>query len=117
MWVSINGLYSACLLVGVTPTAELFLTSFSHHTQKDGVLYFLANQDIKGFYEPLPSKLGPECWRPFFFFVSGGGLPKNVPSSFTPHPKSARSLPGSTQYRADSMPFTAYWANTRPMPL
>ncbi|GAA0170275.1 hypothetical protein LIER_24574 [Lithospermum erythrorhizon] len=32
MWVSIIGFYSACLLAGLTPTAEFFLTSFSQRT-------------------------------------------------------------------------------------
>ncbi|GAA0149337.1 hypothetical protein LIER_08540 [Lithospermum erythrorhizon] len=45
------------------------------------------------------------------------GLPNDVPSSFTHYPKSARSLPSFAQHRVDSMAFTAYWMNTRPMPL
>ncbi|GAA0152196.1 hypothetical protein LIER_10737 [Lithospermum erythrorhizon] len=72
---------------------------------------------LQGFCDPLPSKLDPESWRPFFLFVSGGRLPCDVPSGFTVHQKSTKALQGSAKHKADSVDFTAFWANTRPMPL
>ncbi|GAA0141504.1 hypothetical protein LIER_35405 [Lithospermum erythrorhizon] len=47
MCISIIGFYSARLLAGVTPTAEFFLTSFSHRTQKADFLYFTARTEMK----------------------------------------------------------------------
>ncbi|GAA0183454.1 hypothetical protein LIER_30862 [Lithospermum erythrorhizon] len=91
--------------------------TFSHRTQKDDFLYIMAKHGIKCFCEPFPSNLDPESWRPFFFFVLGEGLPKDVHFSFTHHPKSTGSLPGSAQHMADYAAFTTYWVNTRLMAL
>ncbi|GAA0169572.1 hypothetical protein LIER_24023 [Lithospermum erythrorhizon] len=66
MWLSIIEFYSACLLAGMTPTTEFFLTSFSQGTQKDDFLYFTARPDMKGFCEAFSSKVEPNTWRPFF---------------------------------------------------
>ncbi|GAA0172368.1 hypothetical protein LIER_26210 [Lithospermum erythrorhizon] len=57
MWISINGFYSACLLAGVTP---------------------MVKPQMKGFCEAFLSKVDPESWRPYFFFVSGEGLPADA---------------------------------------
>ncbi|GAA0186531.1 hypothetical protein LIER_33819 [Lithospermum erythrorhizon] len=84
MWISITGFYFACLLAGVTPTIEFFQTSFSQCTQNDDFFYFVVKPDTKGFCEAFPSRVDPESWRPFFFFVSGESLPTDVNSSFTP---------------------------------
>ncbi|GAA0166547.1 hypothetical protein LIER_21678 [Lithospermum erythrorhizon] len=75
MRLSIVGFYSTCLLAGVTPTAEFFLTSFSQRTQKDDFLYFTVRPDMKGFCGAFASKVEPDIWRPFFFYVVGDGLP------------------------------------------
>ncbi|GAA0156951.1 hypothetical protein LIER_14318 [Lithospermum erythrorhizon] len=96
MCISITGLSSAYLLIGVTPTAEFFLTSFSQRTEKDDFLYFVVKPEMKFFYEAFLSKVDPETWRPYFFFVSGEVLPTGVSSGFTSHPKSKAGLsPGS----------------------
>ncbi|GAA0157155.1 hypothetical protein LIER_14480 [Lithospermum erythrorhizon] len=117
MWIYIIGFYSACLLAGVTPTVEFFLTSFSQRTQKDDFLYFVVKLEMKGFREAFLSKVGLETWRPYFFFASGEGLPLGVPSGFTSHPNSKRALPRSTKHKADPIALSTYWANRRPMPL
>ncbi|GAA0168675.1 hypothetical protein LIER_40612 [Lithospermum erythrorhizon] len=106
VWVSINDFYFAYLLACVTSTAKLFFTAFSHRTQKDGFLYLVAKHNMKGFWDPFPSKLGPNFSMPYFFFVSGEGIPSDIPFSFTSHPKSKRSPTGSTQHKAYSMAFT-----------
>ncbi|GAA0184538.1 hypothetical protein LIER_31826 [Lithospermum erythrorhizon] len=99
------GFYSACLLAGVTPTAEFFLTSFSQRTQKDEFLYFVVKKEMKGFYEAFLSKVEPETWRPFFFFASGEGFPLGVPSGFTSHPNSKSALPKSAKHKMDAIAF------------
>ncbi|GAA0156994.1 hypothetical protein LIER_14354 [Lithospermum erythrorhizon] len=97
MRISITGFYSACLLTGITPITEFFLTSLSHRTQKDDFLYFVVKPKIKDFCEAILSKVDPESWRPFFFYVSGEGLPIHVPAWFTLHLKSIATglTPGS----------------------
>ncbi|GAA0171093.1 hypothetical protein LIER_25208 [Lithospermum erythrorhizon] len=99
IWISINDFYSVFLLAGVPPTAEFFLTSFLQRTQKDDFLYFMVKPHMKGFCEPLPSKLDPESWTPFVFFVSREGLSGYVPFGFTPHRKSTEALPGSIKHK------------------
>ncbi|GAA0164246.1 hypothetical protein LIER_19931 [Lithospermum erythrorhizon] len=117
MWVSIIGFDSACLLACMTPTTELFLTSFSQCIQKDGFLYFSVQTDMKGFYEAFSSKVEPGTWRPFLFYASGEGLPPEVPSDFVAHPKSNSALPRSAKHKADAHAFSTYWEDKSPMPL
>ncbi|GAA0185612.1 hypothetical protein LIER_32900 [Lithospermum erythrorhizon] len=117
MWISIVGFYSACLLAGVAPTAEFFLTSFSQRTKKDEFLYFVVKTEMKGFYEAFLSKVEPKTWRPFFFFASDEVLPLGVPSGFTSHPKSKSAPLRTAKHKADAIAFSTYWADRRPMPL
>ncbi|GAA0163335.1 hypothetical protein LIER_19229 [Lithospermum erythrorhizon] len=44
------------------------------------------------------------------------GLRIGVPTGFTCHPKSKGAYPRSTKHKADSIAFSTYLANTRPMP-
>ncbi|GAA0155864.1 hypothetical protein LIER_38168 [Lithospermum erythrorhizon] len=60
-----------CLLAGVNPMVEFFLTSFSQRTQKDEFLYFEVKSEMKGFHEAFFFKGEPETWMPFFFLASG----------------------------------------------
>ncbi|GAA0145179.1 hypothetical protein LIER_05431 [Lithospermum erythrorhizon] len=85
MWFSIVRFDSACLLAGVNPTGEFFLTSFSQRTQKDRFLYFTAKCDVRGFCEAFPSKVEPDHWRPYFLYVTGDSFPPEVPSDFREH--------------------------------
>ncbi|GAA0155211.1 hypothetical protein LIER_12988 [Lithospermum erythrorhizon] len=115
MWISIIGFYSVCLLAGVTPTAEFFLTSFSHRTQKDTFLYITERMDMKGFYKAFPSKVEPDSSRPYFFYLMGDGLPLDVPLGFVTHPKSNPSLPRSPRHKADAHGFSSYSEGKPPM--
>ncbi|GAA0176521.1 hypothetical protein LIER_29498 [Lithospermum erythrorhizon] len=69
----------------------------SQHTQKDNFLYFMVKPDMKHFCEAFLSKVDPESWRPFFFSVSGEGLPSDLPA-----------FAGSMKNKADSVAFAAY---------
>ncbi|GAA0183644.1 hypothetical protein LIER_31021 [Lithospermum erythrorhizon] len=89
MWVSINGLYSACLLVGVT--------------LKELPYYFLPSHP-KELLRALPFQIRLRSLRPLFF-VLGKGIHNDVPFSFTSHPKSMRLLLGSARHKVDSMAF------------
>ncbi|GAA0170560.1 hypothetical protein LIER_24790 [Lithospermum erythrorhizon] len=100
--------FFSCLLAGVTPMAEFFLTSFSQRTQKDGFLYFIEMIEMKGFCEAFSSKVEPDTWRPFFFYASGEGLRQGVPFGFMGHPKSHSALPRSAKHKADALAFSTY---------
>ncbi|GAA0167963.1 hypothetical protein LIER_22790 [Lithospermum erythrorhizon] len=117
MWLSIIGSYSACLLHDMTPTTEFFLTSSSQRNQKNGFLYFTVRPHMKGLCEAFLSKVEPDTWRPFFFYVDGDGLPPDVPSSFTEHPKSNAALIRTTKHKADAHAFSTYWQDNHSMPL
>ncbi|GAA0164724.1 hypothetical protein LIER_39846 [Lithospermum erythrorhizon] len=108
MWIFIIGFYSACLLAGVTPTAEFFLTSFSQRTQKDDFPYFVVKPEMKSFYEAFLSKVEPKTWRPYFFSVSIEGHSLGIPSGFTSHPHSKGALPRSTKHKAYAISFSTY---------
>ncbi|GAA0138624.1 hypothetical protein LIER_42543 [Lithospermum erythrorhizon] len=78
-------------MVGVTPTAEFFLTSFSQRTHKDDLLYFTVRTDMKGFYEAFSSKVELDTRRDPFSFTS--------------------------RHKEDAHAFSTFWEDKYPMPI
>ncbi|GAA0176867.1 hypothetical protein LIER_29621 [Lithospermum erythrorhizon] len=61
-------------------------------TLKDVFLYIGGEIEDGRFPCAFSSKVDPETWRPYIFFVSGKGLSPGIPSRFTSQPKSKAGL-------------------------
>ncbi|GAA0164095.1 hypothetical protein LIER_19812 [Lithospermum erythrorhizon] len=74
---------------------------------------------IIGFYPAclLAGVTPMRSWRPFFFYAVGDGLPPDIPSGFTEHPKSNVALTRTAKHKTDSHAFFSYWEDNRSFPL